>query len=100
MDISREFVLGFIKIHVLYHAQKEGFCGIDMMKELKRHGYRIGPGTLYPALHKMQRDGYLESEKRTEKGRVRIYYRATSKGRQALRHVKPKIGELVSEVLD
>jgi DNA-binding PadR family transcriptional regulator len=98
-DISREFVLGFIKIHVLHHAQKEEICGIDMMMELRRHGYRIGPGTLYPALHRMQKDGYLESSKRTEKGRARIYYKATPKGRQALRSVRPKIGELVSEVL-
>lgn len=100
MDVSREFVLGFIKIHILYHAQKEGFCGVDMMKELKRHGYRIGPGTLYPTLHRMQKDGYLESKKRKEDGRMRIYYKATAKGRQALRHVKPKISKLVSEVLD
>jgi PadR family transcriptional regulator PadR len=98
-DISREFVLGFIKIHVLYHAQKEGICGIDMMKELRRHGYRVGPGTLYPALHRMRKDGYLESTKKTENGRVRIYYKATQKGRQALHNVRPKIGELVSEVL-
>lgn len=100
MDISREFVLGFIKIHVLYHAQKEDFCGIDIMKELRRHGYRIGPGTLYPTLHKMQRDGYLQSKKRTENGRVRIYYKTTPKGKHALHHVKPKISELVSEILD
>ncbi len=99
-DISREFLLGFIKIHVLYHAQKGAVCGVDMMKELKRHGYRVGPGTLYPTLHKMQKDGYLESEKRNEGGRARIYYKATAKGRQALGRVRPKIGELVSEVLD
>ena len=100
MDISREFVIGFIKIHLLYHAGKQGFCGVDMMKELKKHGYRVGPGTLYPTLHRMQRDGYLQSEKRKEDGRVRIYYKATSKGRSALNNVKPKINELVSEVLN
>jgi DNA-binding PadR family transcriptional regulator len=100
MDISREFALGFIKIHVLYHAQKGGFCGVDMMGELKRHGYRIGPGTLYPALHRMQESGYLESERRRENGRMRIYYRATPKGRAALARVRPRIGELVSEVLE
>lgn len=99
MDISREFALGFIKIHVLYHTGKEDFCGVDMMKELKRHGYRVGPGTLYPTLHRMQKDGYLQGVKRTENGRMRIYYRATAKGRQALSQVRPKIGELVSEVL-
>ncbi len=100
MDISREFVLGFIKIHMLYHADKGGFCGVDMMKELKKHGYRIGPGTLYPTLHRMQQDGYLLSEKRKENGRMRIYYRATPKGRLALSRIKPKISELVSEVLE
>jgi DNA-binding PadR family transcriptional regulator len=99
VDISREFALGFIKIHVLYHAGKEDFCGVDMMKELKRHGYRVGPGTLYPTLHRMQKDGYLQGVKRTENGRMRIYYRATAKGRQALSQLKPRIGELVSEVL-
>ncbi len=100
MDISREFVLGFIKIHVLYHAEKEGFCGVDMMKELRKHGYRIGPGTLYPAVHKMQKNGLLQSEKRTENGRMRVYYSATPKGRRALNQIKPRISELVSEVLE
>lgn len=100
MDISREFLLGFIKIHVLYHAQKEGFCGVDMMNELKRHGYHIGPGTLYPTLHKMQQDGYLQSEKRKEDGRMRIYYRTTPKGKLALSKVTPKINELISEILE
>jgi DNA-binding PadR family transcriptional regulator len=100
MDIAREFLLGFIKIHLLYHANKEGFCGIDMIAELKRHGYRIGPSTLYPTLHKLQESGYLKSEKRNENGKMRIYYRTTSKGKQALNHIKPKIDELVSEITE
>jgi DNA-binding PadR family transcriptional regulator len=100
VDISREFVIGFIKIHMLYHAEKEGFCGIDMIKELRRHGYHIGPSTLYPTLHRMGEAGYLRSKKKTENGRVRIYYRATPKGKLALRRIRPKINELVSEILE
>lgn len=98
-EILREFFLGFMKIHILHHAALTGFYGVEMMEELKRHGYRIGPGTLYPTLHKMQQDGYLKSEKRTENGRVRIYYSATTKGSSALSRVRPKISELISEVL-
>jgi DNA-binding PadR family transcriptional regulator len=30
-----------------------------MIEELAHYGYRLSPGTLYPMLHKMQRDGYL-----------------------------------------
>lgn len=100
MDISREFVLGFIKIHILYHVGNKGFCGVDIMDELRRHGYRIGPGTLYPILHKMQDSGYLKGEKTVENGRMRIYYRITPRGRSALKNIRPKIGELVSEVLN
>jgi PadR family transcriptional regulator, regulatory protein PadR len=100
MDIAREFLLGFIKIHLLYHANKESFCGIDMMAELKRHGYRIGPSTLYPILHKLEESGYLKSAKRNENGKMRIYYKATSKGKLALKHIKPKIDELVSEITE
>lgn len=100
LDILKEFVLGFVKIHILYHAEEErGFCGVDMMKELRRHGYSIGPGTLYPILHGMEGGGYLRKEKRVEQGRRRIYYKITPKGRLALEGVKPKINEVVSEVL-
>lgn len=99
MDIPREFVIGAIKIHVLYHAQKAEFCGIDIM-ELNRHGYRIGPGILYPMLHKMREDGYLKRQEKVENGKRRIYYRATDKGKQAFYNVRPKISELVSEVIE
>jgi PadR family transcriptional regulator, regulatory protein PadR len=100
MNVLREFLLGFIKIHILYHAEKEGFCGIDMMKELKRHGYVVGPGTLYPTLHKLETGGYLEAERKVENGKVRIYYRATKKGVAALKQMRPKINELVNEVME
>lgn len=100
MNILREFVLGFVKIHILYHAAEEsGFCGVDMMKELRRHGYSIGPGTLYPMLHRMEKGGYLRKDHRVEAGRMRIYYIITPKGRRALSGIRPKIREVVSEVL-
>jgi PadR family transcriptional regulator, regulatory protein PadR len=100
MNLPREFLLGFIKIHILYHAAKEGFCGVDMMKELKRHGYSVGPGTLYPILHRLQMSGYLRAERKTERGKMRVYYNGTNKGRQALEQTRLKITELVSEVFD
>ena len=101
MDILKEFILGFVKIHILFHAGEEkGFCGVDMMKELRRHGYSIGPGTLYPVLHRMEKGGYLKKERSVRDGRMRIYYKITPKGRLALEGIKPKIDEVVSEVLE
>ena len=61
--IFRNLFLGFIRLHILYHASKEPVFGLFMIKELARHGYELSPGTLYPLLHQMEVNGFLFSEK-------------------------------------
>ena len=56
--LEREFFLGFIKIHLLYHASKEAIFGVAITEELARHGYDLSPGTLYPVLHRLEKAGY------------------------------------------
>ncbi len=41
-------------------------------------------GTLYPALHKLENEGLVESYEEVEKGRPRRYYRITKAGRTTL----------------
>jgi DNA-binding PadR family transcriptional regulator len=96
--VFRNFFLGFIRLHVLYHASQEPVFGLDMIRELARHGYSLSPGTLYPVLHRMEREGFLQSEKQVVNGKVRIYYRATEAGRQALADAYVKVRELVNEI--
>lgn len=98
--LDREFFLGFIKIHILYHAIKEPIFGVAIATELARHGYNVSPGTLYPVLHRLEHEGYLESSSRVVNGRARRYYQATAAGKQALRQSKKKIRELVTEVIE
>jgi PadR family transcriptional regulator, regulatory protein PadR len=97
--VLRDFFLGFVKIHVLHHASEAPVYGMALIEELGRHGYQLSPGTLYPVLHGLEADGYLEHESRTVSGKVRKYYQATEQGRQALREARAKIRELVDEVL-
>jgi len=78
--LDREFFLGFIKIHILYHASKEPIFGVEIADELARHGYRVSPGTLYPTLHRLEKEGYLESFSKVVNGRVRKYYRLQLEG--------------------
>jgi PadR family transcriptional regulator PadR len=96
----RDFFLGFIRIHILYHAQKEPIYGLDFLQELSRHGYPISPGTLYPIFHKLEKEGYLVAEKRVVAGKVRKYYRATQKGEFALREAVEKARQLWNEIRD
>ena len=98
--LDREFFLGFIRIHILYHASKEPIFGVEIAEELARHGYSISPGTLYPVLHRLEKEGYMESSSKVVNGRVRKYYQATAEGRLVLEQSKRKIRELVAEVLE
>ena len=98
--LDREFFLGFIKIHILYHASKEPIFGVEIAEELARHGYSVSPGTLYPVMHRLEKEGYLESSPKVVNGRMRRYYRATAEGKLVLEQSKKKIRELVTEVTE
>ncbi len=98
--LYRDFFLGFIKIHILYHASKEPIFGVEIADELARHGYSISPGTLYPTLHRLEKDGHLKSTAKVVGGKVRKYYTLTEEGRQVLEQARQKIRELVTEVVE
>ncbi len=95
----KDFFLGFVKIHVLYHASREPIYGVEILEELGRHGYRLSPGTLYPTLHRLEKEGYLSVRKRVVDGKVRKYYTITEQGMVILGEARKKIAELVDEVL-
>jgi DNA-binding PadR family transcriptional regulator len=97
--VSRDLLLGFIRIHILHHAAREGVFGLGLIEELASHGYRLGPGTVYPLLHDMEAKGLLDAERRQVGGRVRCYYRATEEGLRTLAEAREKLRELVAEVL-
>ena len=94
----RELFTGLIRIHVLIHASHEPIFGLAMMEELEHHGYRIGPGTLYPLLHGLERAKLLKSELKNIGGRRRRIYRITASGRTTLNQAREKVDELHHEL--
>lgn len=98
--VTRHFLNGFIRLHILYHAAKEPIYGAEISEELVRHGYALSQGTLYPTLHGLEELGYLSCEVRLVQGRRRKYYRATASGCKVLEEARHKLQELVAEVLD
>lgn len=99
-DMLREFLLGFIKIHILHHAAVEPVYGLALIAELRRHGYELSPGKLYPVLHRLAEAGYLRRLDRVVNGKVRKYYVLTRRGGVALEGARAKVGELVGELLE
>jgi len=71
---------------------------LETLEQEPSHGYRIAQrirershgvldfkeGTLYPALHRLENEGLLDSYEEVEKGRPRRYYRITKSGRGIL----------------
>lgn len=100
MAQTADLYAGLIRLHVLHHAAEDELFGFWMIGELRRHGYRIGPGTMYPLLHGMEHRGWLRSTEKKVEGRRRRVYRITPAGRRALVEAKEKVRELYEEMFE
>ena len=98
--INREILLSFWKVHILHHADLEPVHGQWILTELRRHGYEISPGTLYPLLNRMTRLGWLKCKSDPGAGRrARKDYRLTPQGRKVLALLREQVQELHEEVV-
>ena len=95
---QREIHADLVRLHVLHHATREPIYGLEMIQELARHGYKLGPGTLYPLLHGMEKQGLLRSKEQLGSGRARRVYTATASGRRALAEGHERVRELLREM--
>jgi DNA-binding PadR family transcriptional regulator len=99
--LTREILLGFWKVHILHHAAEHPIIGQWVLNELRRHGYDISPGTLYPLLKRLERNGWLKSEAAVGEGkRRRRYYHLTKRGAAVLEVLRETVVELHHEVVE
>ena len=95
--VHHDLLGGLVRLHVLHHASEHEIYGQWMIEELATHGYRLSAGTLYPMLHKMERDGYLTSRRERDGRTVRKFYKITDKGREGLAVAKRQLREFRNE---
>jgi len=71
-----------------------------VLRELRRHGYEVSPGTLYPLLARMEARGWLRCKVDPDGGpRARKEYSLTAKGRKVLALLREQVEELHREVV-
>lgn len=99
-SVLKHLFTGFVRLHILYHADKAPVCGVELMEELRHHGYKIGPGTLYPVLHDLESAGFLRGNDSVVGGKRRKNFRTTARGRKLLAEAREKLVELSSEIVD
>src|SRR5215471_15516503 len=98
--VNREILLSFWKVHILHHASEEPIHGQWILMELRRHGYELSPGTLYPLLNRMERLGWLKGKSDPGGGRrARKDYSLTPEGRKVLKVIREQLKELHREVV-
>jgi len=88
-----------VRLFILHRAGQEPVYGEALNRPLRRFGYALSPGSLYPLLHTLERQRLLRCRIRITKGRVRKYYELTEKGRSCLDDVRKELAGLVAEVV-
>jgi DNA-binding PadR family transcriptional regulator len=88
---------GLLSFHITWLLAQKKMSGEKLMEELgRRRDDRPSPGTLYPALNGLKRDGIVQKE-RDDK---RMIYSLTPKGKRdlelAITYFKNVYGEIVT----
>jgi PadR family transcriptional regulator, regulatory protein PadR len=78
--------LDLLILNVLALEPLHGWAIAQRIKQISNEVLHVGQGSLYPALHKLEHQGWVEAEwGESENNRRAKYYRLTREGRQALK---------------
>ncbi len=92
--------LEFLTLRTLAGGQEmHGFQILEWIHRATREDLQVEEGALYPALHRMEKRGWLAARWDTsERGRRAKYYRLTAAGRAALSEEEARWARYVTAV--
>src|SRR6185503_9755276 len=77
--------LDFIVLQTLRWGPRHGYGIAQMIRASSRDALRVDTGSLYPALHRLERQGAIEADWDTSENNQRVrVYRLTATGRKQL----------------
>jgi PadR family transcriptional regulator PadR len=96
--------LDLLILTILSREPLHGYGISQRLAELTRDEFVVNPGSLFPALYKLEQDGKLESEWRpSENNRNAKYYRPTRAGKKQLEREQERwnrVNVAISHVLE
>lgn len=102
MEIDRELMKGSVSLLLLSLLSRGEMYGYEIFQEAARrsdHAFEFKDGTLYPALHLLEKKGLVKAAWRTgDNGRERKYYSLTSGGKKAAREYERQWRHLTGAV--
>lgn len=79
--------LDLLILKILALEAMHGWAIAERLKQMSKEVLRVGPGSLYPALHKLEQAGWVTAEwSVNEAGRRVKFHSITREGRARLRH--------------
>ena len=91
--------LDLLVLKTLSWGPAHGYGIARWIQQLTDDALRVGEGSLYPALHRLEERGWVEAEWRvSEHNRKAKFYRLTAEGRQALTAEVASWGDFVAAV--
>ena len=88
MKINKELIKGSTTVLILSLLNRKNMYGYEMIKEIElksKNVFSFKEGTLYPILHSLENENYIESYWDSNTGaRKRKYYRITESGKKIL----------------
>lgn len=89
MEFNRGLIGGSTDMLILSLIEDVDMYGYEIIQELEKKSdgaFLFKEGTLYPILHKLEKDKYLKSySKKGDRGRARKYYKITEIGKEFLK---------------
>ena len=76
--------LDLLLLAILSEGPAHGYAVIETLRQRSSGTFDLPEGTIYPALHRLEKQSLLSSDWTEESGRRKRIYRLTPKGRQAL----------------
>jgi transcriptional regulator len=85
LDLLRG-TLDLLVLKTLTWGPAHGYTVAKWIQQLTDDVLKVGEGSLYPALHRLEEQGWVESEwRRSENNRKAKFYKLTAAGRAQLR---------------
>ena len=81
------FMSGVPELVVLRLLNRSEMYGYELIRAIRLtsgESIKLAEGVIYPTLHSLEGRGLLRAKERLVKGRVRVYYRTTTKGEKRL----------------
>ena len=76
--------LDLLLLSVLANGPAHGYAVIETLRQSSSGIFDLPEGTIYPALHRLEKQSLLSSDWTEESGRRKRIYKLTAKGKQAL----------------